>query len=135
MAQLLVMPAPYMNAERKSHDSSSSCRNSSRQRITYAKISKSSISPVNAVACSQNVSWSPQTARARIAGIQVQPGRRTAPHNETERARRVRVRAAQAAVKRLSAKGSHAGGKMRKKKRMVEVMGWRRSGCQDQPET
>src|SRR5262245_50546409 len=63
-------------------------------------------------------------------GVLRAPSRRT-----TERASRMRTRAAQVAVKRLRANGSQAAGSKANGYRTAQVSGWRSSGCQVQPET
>src|ERR1035438_7128312 len=74
MAQLLVIAAPPTKAARSNQDSRSSIRYSSKQRITYANSTRSSISQPEPqggggdemdVACSQKVSCKPHRSEER----------------------------------------------------------------------
>src|SRR5882724_7216770 len=58
-----------MRAQRENQARSRSILNSSRHRMTYAKISKSIMLPVNEVACSQKLNCKPQTVAASTGGI------------------------------------------------------------------
>src|SRR5882724_10936210 len=101
-------------------------------------MSRSSISPLNAVACSQKVSWRPQAVTAMHPAAHASPSWACHPRptsKKTERARRERTKAAQTAVKRLRAKGSQAEGRKRNGYRTEQVNGWRNSDCQVQPDT
>src|SRR6478672_5453499 len=101
--------------------------------MTYAKMSRSIISPVNAVACSQKESWRAQSIAAMHTGanvaelasrgavgtprptkvVEVGRGVPTAPSSNTERARRATTSAAQIAANRFSANGSQAADRQR----------------------
>src|SRR5208282_2438855 len=103
-----------------------------------------------AVACSQKVSWRPQTNAARTggsqaAGIERNPDLlvscwrssrvRSCGSNATDRASKARVSAAQTAANKLRALGISCSGSHRNGKVTNQKSGPYNSGCQVQPDT
>src|ERR1051326_5725428 len=149
IAQSFAMAAPYTTEARNSHDSRSSNRYSSRQRITYAKSNTSNISREPAVAFSQNVSCNPQATAARTGGSHAAridssanslrsrlrcASVRSRGSNAPARTNKASVSAAQTAANKLRATGIAAAGSHRNGRVTSQKTGPLSSGCQFHPE-
>ena len=125
MPQLLAKPRPQLRANQPSQCSVRACRNSSRHQMAAANSSRSSVSPVPAVACSQKLSCSPHASTASSGGSQLvgTVSRAESSRNRTRwsrvrscgssatlRASSASVSAAQTAEKAFSAKSCAAAG-------------------------
>src|SRR5208283_1526626 len=149
IAQLSAMPAPYTSDARNKRHSRSSSRYSSSNQITDANSNNSNISPVQFVACSQNVSCKPQTSAARTGGSQALrmvknekslrsrlrcASVRSCGSNATDRASKPSVKAAHTAENTFSAGGICGAESQRKGYVTRNKIGFATSGCHVQPD-